>query len=65
MARTPWVEKDECTSCGLCADNLPDVFRLDEDGLAECFNPQGASEEDIQALAIDACPAECIHWKAG
>lgn len=64
MAGTPWVDKEECTSCGLCADNLPDVFQLDEDGLAECYNPDGASEEEIQELAIDACPAECIHWKS-
>jgi len=64
MARTPFVDKEECTSCGLCADNLPEVFRLDEDGLAECYNAGGAGEEEIQELAIDACPAECIHWRS-
>ena len=63
MARTPWVDKDECTSCGLCAQNLPDVFRMDEDNLAECYNPTGASEEDIELEAIDVCPAACIYWK--
>lgn len=63
MARIPWVDKGECTSCGLCADNLPDVFRMDEDGLAECYNTGGASEEEIQEEAMDVCPAECIHWK--
>jgi len=63
MKRVPWVDKGECTGCQLCASNLPDVFRLGEDGLAECYNPEGASETDIQSEAIDACPAECIHWK--
>ena len=63
MRRVPWVDKEECTGCQLCVSNLPDVFRLDEDGLAECYNPEGASENDIQSEAIDVCPAECIHWK--
>ena len=63
MANVPWVDKDECTSCGLCVANLPDVFRMDDDGLAECYNAGGASEEEIQEEAIDVCPAECIHWK--
>lgn len=62
MAKIPYVEKDECTSCVQCADNLPDVFRMDDDDLAEVHNPEGASEDDIQE-EIDACPAECIHWK--
>jgi len=63
MARIPWVDKEECTSCGLCAANLPEVFRMDTDNLAECYNPEGGSEEEIQSEAIDVCPAECIHWK--
>ena len=63
MKRVPWVDKEECTGCQLCVSNLPDAFRMDEDGLAECYNPEGASENDIQSEAIDVCPAECIHWK--
>jgi len=63
MARIPWVDKDTCTSCELCVNNLPEVFRLDEEGLAECYNPQGASEEEIEEEAIEVCPAECIHWE--
>jgi len=63
MAKTPWVDKEECISCELCVINCPDVFRMDEDNKAECFNPEGSSEDDIQASAIDACPVSCIHWK--
>lgn len=63
MAKTPWVDKDECISCGLCVSNLPDVFRMDDDDKAECYNPAGASEDDIQEQGIDACPVQCIHWK--
>lgn len=65
MAKSPYVDKEECTSCGLCVDNLPDVFRMDEDDLAECYNAEGASDEEIQEEAIDICPVECIHWKDG
>ena len=58
-----WVDKDECTGCELCVDNLPDVFRMDDDDLAECYNQEGATEEEIQEDAIDVCPVECIHWE--
>lgn len=63
MARTPWVDKDECISCGICKDNCPGVFRLDAQGKSECYNPQGASEEEIQTKAIDLCPVSCIFWE--
>lgn len=63
MAKTPWVEKDECISCELCVMSCPAVFRLDADGKAECFDADGATEEEIQTGAIDACPVACIHWK--
>lgn len=63
MSKIPWVDKDECISCGLCVSNVPDVFRYDAEGKAECFNPEGATEEEIQDGAIDVCPVQCIHWK--
>ena len=63
MAREPFVDQDMCISCGICIDNLPDVFRFSENGKAECFDSNGASEEDIQQQAIDICPVSCICWK--
>jgi ferredoxin len=62
MAKNVNVDKDECISCGACVDTCPDVFRMDDDNLAEVFNPNGASEDEIQE-AIDSCPVECIHWE--
>ena len=62
MAKTPWVDKDQCISCGICRDSLPDVFRFDAHGKSECYNPTGASEEVIQDMAIDLCPVSCIVW---
>lgn len=62
MAKKPWVDKDECIGCEMCVNTCPGVFRMDEDGKSECFDPTGASEEDIQS-AIDLCPVSCIHWQ--
>lgn len=62
MAKVPWVDQDECTGCELCVSNLPDVFRMTDDEVAECYNPAGAGEDDIQSEAMDTCPVECIHW---
>ncbi len=62
MSRKPYVDKDACISCNLCADTVPEVFRMDADGLAEVFDPEGASEEQIQE-AMDLCPVACIHWE--
>lgn len=63
MAKEPWVDQDVCISCGLCVTNVPDVFRFDENGKAECYDPNGASEDVIQAEAVDICPVACIHWR--
>jgi len=62
MAREAYVNKEECTSCGQCVDDLPAVFRMDDDDFAEVHNSAGASEEEIQE-EMDACPGECIKWK--
>jgi ferredoxin len=62
MAKEVYVDKEECTGCSQCADDLPDVFRMDDDDLTEVHNSNGASEEEIQE-EIEACPGECIHWK--
>jgi ferredoxin len=63
MAKTPWVDKDECISCGACMANCPGVFRMGADGKSECYDATGATEEDIQNNAIDTCPVSCIHWQ--
>ena len=62
MAREVYVDQDECTGCELCADTLPEVFKITEDGVSSVHNSEGADEEKIQEV-IDDCPVECIHWK--
>jgi ferredoxin len=62
MARTPYVDQDVCISCNLCVDTVPEVFRMNENDVAEVYDPAGADEEKIQE-AMDACPVACIHWQ--
>ncbi len=63
MVKEFYVDKEECTSCAQCVDNLPEVFGVDDDDdTAEIINANGASEDMIQE-EIDACQGECIHWK--
>jgi len=62
MARKPYVDQEVCISCQLCVNSVPEVFRMNDDNLAEVHEPYGASEEKIQE-AIDACPVSCIHWE--
>lgn len=61
MARKPVVNQEECISCGLCAEECPEVFRMNAADKSEVFNPEGAGEDSIQS-AIDACPVSCISW---
>jgi len=62
MARVPYVKKRDCISCGVCARTLPAVFRMDDDSLAEVYDPKGADEASIQGV-IDLCPVTCIYWE--
>ncbi len=62
MAKVPYVDKEECTSCNVCVDTVPGVFRMDDDNKAEVFDASGADESEIQEM-IDVCPAACIHWR--
>jgi ferredoxin len=62
MARKFYIDEDECISCGACVDSCPDVFQMNDDNIAEIYNAEGASEEEIQD-ALDSCPVTCIHWE--
>ena len=55
------VDKDICIGCGACAAICPDVFEIDEDGLAVSVVDE--INEDIEEDAIDAkegCPVNAI-----
>ena len=62
MAQEVYVDQDAYIGCGLCASVVPEVFRLNDDGVSEVFDLEGAGEANIQE-AIDSCPVNCIHWR--
>ncbi len=62
MAKKPIVDQETCISCELCTTTAPGVFRMNDDNLAEVYDPTGDSEEMIQE-AIDNCPVNCIRWE--
>lgn len=55
------VDKDICIGCGACAAICPDVFEIDEDGLA--VSVVDTVNEEVMEDAIDAkegCPVNAI-----
>ncbi len=56
-----WIE-DGCTSCGLCEDICPEVFRLEDIAVVI----EGVNFSDHEAGIIDAaesCPVEVIKYE--
>ena len=53
------VNKVRCISSEDCVESAPGVFRLDDDGKSEVYNPGGAPDAAIMAAAR-ACPAKAI-----
>ena len=55
------VIKDDCISCGLCVNNVPEVFSWDDDK-AEAIDEEVASDlEDSVKDAITSCPTDAIE----
>jgi len=55
------VDKDICIGCGACAAICPDVFEIDDDGLAKSI--VDVVPEEVNEDAIDAkegCPVDAI-----
>lgn len=53
--------REECLGDGICADECPAVFEIDDDGLARVKNdaPDESLREAVKSAA-DECPAEII-----
>lgn len=61
MPNKPFVDQNICISCRLCVESAPEVFLIDNNDLAEVYDPFGVTEEKIQE-AIYSCPVSCIYW---
>jgi ferredoxin len=55
------VDKDTCTGCGLCEEICPDVFEMNDEGLAQAkVNPVPPEAEESCREAADQCPVDAI-----
>ncbi|NTW28845.1 MAG: ferredoxin [Coriobacteriia bacterium] len=57
----PVVDEDLCIGCAACEDLCPDVFRIEDDGLAHVIKDDPGPE--LYACvreASDACPVSAI-----
>ncbi|NLV77581.1 MAG: ferredoxin [Tissierellia bacterium] len=55
------VDKDACIGCGLCTSICPEVFSMDDDGLAVAIDEElGEDVIDSAKEAADSCPTEAI-----
>ncbi len=59
--KSPVVDADTCTGCGLCVDVAGATFEVNDDGIAVVIAADGDDEDTIQE-AIDSCPVEAIAW---
>ena len=55
------VDKDICIGCGACQAIAPDVFEIDDDGLAISIVNEVAKESSEDAIdAKEGCPVDAI-----
>lgn len=60
--KKPVIDRDLCQGDEVCASLAPEVFEMDDEGLARVKDPEGADESTIEN-AIDSCPADAISWE--
>ncbi|MBC5743487.1 ferredoxin [Lachnospiraceae bacterium MD308] len=51
---------DGCISCGACVAACPEVFRFNDDGVAEAFADVAPEYEKPATEARDGCPVSVI-----
>ncbi len=54
------IDADLCTACGLCTDDVPDVFKMGDDVAEVIVDEVPSGLEDAVKDAADSCPSEAI-----
>jgi ferredoxin len=55
------VNQDICIGCGLCASMSPEVFQMNDDGLAEAITEDVADDQEEAAEeSANDCPVSAI-----
>lgn len=52
--------EEGCISCGTCVAACPEVFRFNDDGLAEAYEAVEPEYESAAEEARDSCPVSVI-----
>jgi len=56
------IDKDACIGCGACPDICPEIFKMEDDGLAGAYkNPVPSEFEESAKEAAEGCPTGAIH----
>jgi ferredoxin len=51
-----------CIGCGLCAGTCPEVFSINDSGVAEAIEAEVAAAQEASAReAMDGCPVSAIE----
>lgn len=53
--------EEGCISCGACVATCPEVFRFNDDGVAEAYTEVGRAVEKDALDARDGCPVSVIN----
>ena len=52
---------DECIGCGMCEATCPDVFSINDDGVAEAMEDFDGDLADAVQDAAESCPVSAIE----
>ncbi|MFA7636575.1 MAG: ferredoxin [Monoglobales bacterium] len=52
---------EECIGCGLCVSIAEDVFRMNDEGLAEAYGEVTEENKEAVLEAADSCPVAAIE----
>ncbi|MGN0467394.1 MAG: ferredoxin [Acutalibacteraceae bacterium] len=55
--------EEGCIGCGLCHETCPEVFALNDDGLAEVIAEADAENESSAIEAKENCPVSVIEFE--
>ncbi len=56
--------QEGCISCGACVSTCPEVFRFNDDGVAEAYAAVAPEYESAAEEARDGCPVSVIDIEA-
>lgn len=54
------VHQDVCIGCGLCESLCPEVFRMNDDNVAEVHHQPETVTDNVQE-EVDSCPVSAIE----